>query len=627
MCGIFGALGTIADPALARVSQALAHRGPEDEGRFSDGRCTLLHRRLKIIDLSPGGHQPMLSDDGDVAVVFNGEIYNHHALRTELARLGHQFRTRSDTEAIVRGYQAWGEGVIERLDGMFALAVWDRARGRLLLARDRAGKKPLFFSDGPQPRFASTIGALRASGIAPGLDATRLPMYLSYGFVPAPDTLQLGVHQLPPATVMTLARDQAPQPRRYWSPAFGARPTRDSFALAAANVRTLVTQAVERRLESDVPLGAFLSGGIDSTIVVGLMARMLGRVRTFSIGFAGDARYDETRYARLAAQTFGAEHTEFTLQPSSFELVETLVEHHDGPFGDSSAIPTYVVAQLTRQHVTVALTGDGGDELFCGYLRFLAAEAAERVPSPIRAGLRGLLSGLPAPGSASERALAARAHRFLRAAALPLADRMAAWNTFFEPRAILRRDVADALGAAVDAPLRWQREVFAEARGTTALARVLEHNYRTYLPYDLLVKADRCSMAHALEARAPFLDTALVEYAETLPPSYLRRGRDTKVILKHAFRDLLPRAIATRGKMGFGVPLGAWFRGDLRDYLRDRLAPGARLYDFVDAAVVARMVDEHERGARDHGQKLWALLTLEIWLRALAASGRASAAA
>jgi asparagine synthase (glutamine-hydrolysing) len=628
MCGIFAALADVDRTRLDAVSAALRHRGPEAEGRFGDGTCTLVHRRLRIIDLSPAGAQPMSGDDGNVQVVFNGEIYNHRQLRRELEGRGFVFRSRSDTEAIVRGYEAWGEGVVERLDGMFAFALWDARRRRLLVARDRVGKKPLFYTtyDG-KFACASTISALHAAGLHAELDATQLPMYLSYGFVPAPQTLHLGVMQLPPATRLVVTPGQPARLDTYWRAQFGVTPTRDSFAAAAARVRELTTAAVERRLESDVPLGAFLSGGIDSTIIVGLMARALGpeqRVRTFSIGFKGDPRYDETHYARIAARAFATEHTEFTLEPSSFELVETLVRHHDGPFGDSSAIPTFVVSQLTREHVTVALTGDGGDELFCGYQRFLAAELAERIPAPLRHLLASVGSRLP--GAASERALIARARRFVAAAALPLADRLAAWNTYFDPRQILRPEVLAAL-PTLDAPLAWQRHILDEAHGTGIMARILEHNFRTYLPYDLMVKADRCSMAHALEARAPLLDTALIEYAATLPASYLRRFGETKRVFKQAFADLLPPAIRARGKMGFGVPLGAWFRTDLADYLHDHFGDGAKVWQWLDRARVRRLLDEHQRGTRDHGQKLWALLTLEIWLRQLAGNARAKAAA
>jgi asparagine synthase (glutamine-hydrolysing) len=565
----------------------------------------------------------MANEDGSVRIVFNGEIYNHKLLRRELEGR-FPFRSRSDTEAILRGYEAWGADVVPRLDGMFAIGIWDAKRRHVVLARDRAGKKPLFYTTSGRLRFGSTIGALIASGHAARMRTAALPIYLSYGFVPAPDTFYEGVAQLLPGERILFELDAdgnvlRSRADRYWEPSFGTRPCADDYATAKRRVRSLLDEAVDRRLESDVPLGAFLSGGIDSSIIVGLMSRQLGKVRTFSIGFAGDPRYDETHYARVAAKAFGTEHTEFTLHPSSFELVESLVVHHDGPFGDSSAIPTSVVSKLTREHVTVALTGDGGDELFCGYHRFLAAEAAERIPLSLRQLAARAADHLP---SSSERSLPGRGRRFLRSAALPLADRMARWNSFFpEPGQILRRDLSFDL----EAPLAWQRKMFAMSHGSTTLQRVLEHNFRTYLPEDLLVKADRCSMAHALETRSPFLDTALIEYVQQLPPAYLRRGTFTKRILKESYADLLPLEIQQRGKMGFGLPLGTWFRGDLRGYMRERLGTGARLNEYLDASAVAQVLNEHEAGTADHGQRIWALLTLEIWLRGMSRAASAAA--
>jgi asparagine synthase (glutamine-hydrolysing) len=504
---------------------------------------------------------------------------------------------------------------------MFAFAVWDARARRLLLARDRAGKKPLFYAQtGPTFRFGSSIASLHASGLPVRTNPRVLPSYLALGFVPPPDTFFADVRDLPPATQLLLEGGVATT-RSYWEPSFSGDCS-DDYATARTRVRNLVTNAVERRLESDVPLGAFLSGGIDSTIVVGVMAQRMGSaVRTFSIGFAGDPRYDETSYARIAARRFGTEHTEFRLEPTSFELVEELVRHHDGPFGDSSAIPTYVVSRLTRQHVTVALTGDGGDELFCGYDRFLAAELAEAIPTPLRA-LGARVSSHISPGG-SERSIPGRILRFLRASALPIADRMTRWNAFFaDPAALLRPELAFDSGA----PLTWQRTMFARGRGTSTLSRILEHNFRTYLPFDLLVKADRCSMANSLETRSPFLDTALIEYATTLPPSYLRQGWTTKRILKDAFSDLIPIEISRRGKMGFGVPLGTWFRGELRNYVSELLGTGARCFEFLEPRAVATVLDEHLTGVADHGHRLWALLTLEVWLRSLGARQVACAA-
>ena len=619
MCGIFGALARLPDPTLDRVSRAMAHRGPDADGRYVDDDLSLVHRRLSIIDLTPTGAQPMRSADGDVIVVFNGEIYNHHLLRGELGRLGHTFRGRSDTEAIVEGYRAWGEAVVEKLDGMFAIAIWDRRRKRLLLARDRTGKKPLFYAEAPDGfRFGSTVATLHESGVPRGIDLASLPYLLAYGYVPAPRTLHAGCGSLEPGQLLILDAGKPPVLRTYWTPRFtsdfGGGPA-ESYTQAARAVRQLVTAAIERRLESDVPLGAFLSGGIDSTIVVGVMSRLLGqRCRTFSIDFAQDPRYDETHYARQAAQAFGTDHTEFVLEPTSFDLVEDLVRHHDGPFGDSSAIPTHVVSKLTRQHVTVALTGDGGDELFCGYSRFLAAEASELVPQPLRSLASRLVEHLPSADS--ERSLLGKARRFLGATELPLADRLARWNSFFAaPQQIFNRDTLAALGAEVDLPILWQRTIVDSCRGSSTLSRVLEHNFRTYLPFDLLIKADRASMMSSLETRSPFLDTALIEYVSKLPADYLRRGTDTKRILKFAFADLLPESIQRRGKMGFGVPLGTWFRGDLKGYLESHFAEGARLYRYLDRAAVRQLFDDHQAGRADHGQRLWLLLTLEVWLR------------
>lgn len=626
MCGFFGAIGSLPPGALDGAARALVHRGPDAEGRFVQGELALVHRRLKVIDLSEAAAQPMSNEDASVVLAFNGEIYNHRALRAELESAGHSFRSRSDTEAILRGYERWGLGVVARLDGMFAFALWDAQRRRLVLARDRSGKKPLFWSDsGGVFRFGSSIGSLHAAGLPTQMALDQLPFYLSCGFVPTPATLHAHVQQLSPASYLVWEAGRT-SIHPFWEPRFGHELCADSFDRASERVRALVEAAVARRLESDVPLGAFLSGGVDSTIVVGVMARLLGgRVRTFSIGFAGDTRFDETEYARLAARTFRTDHTEFRLEPSSFDLVETLVRHHDGPFGDSSAIPTYVVSQLTRREVTVALTGDGGDELFCGYERFLAAEAGERIPLPLRragATLAGLL-----PHAPHERSLVGKARRFLSGCALSLPDRIARWRPYFDdPGQILRPDIKASLGAAVEAPRSWQRAIFEQVRNRAPLAQVLEHNFRTYLPDDLLVKADRTSMAHGLELRAPLLDTALIEYAAGVPPAYLRRGTQTKRVLKHAFRDLVPAQILRRGKMGFGVPLGTWFRGGLRDYLVDHLGPGARVDAYLDRPAVSRLLDQHSRGREDHGHRLWVLLTLEVWLRSLARPALARAA-
>ncbi len=618
MCGIFGAVFVKSD-AVVDVDAALesmAYRGPDERGVYRKPGVILGHLRLSILDLTPAARQPMSSDDGGV-VVFNGEIYNHHELRRELLGLGHTFRSRSDTEVIVEGYRAWGDEVVSRLDGMFAIGIWDGARRRLVLARDRAGKKPLFYTrQGSTVRFASEVKAIIASGVAGEIEPESLPSMLSLGYVEAPRSMYRGVFQLEPASLLVAEEGKALASRCYWRAPFAEKPLEVSTAEASQNVRTLLEAAVTRRLEADVPLGAFLSGGIDSTIVVGMMARATGqRVKTFSIGFAGDPRFDETHYARIAARRFGTEHTEFTLEPSAFDLVERLVAAHDGPFGDSSAIPTSVVSGLTRRHVTVALSGDGGDELFCGYTRFLAAEIAERLPVTARQAGASLAQLMPR--GRNERTLVARSRRFLSNASLPLADRMLAWNPYFafQLEEILRPELARAL--SLDAPKRYFGEVFSAANGASALSRILDHNFKTYLPYDLLVKADRASMIHSLEVRSPFLDTALVEYVARLPDSLKRRGTSMKWILKRACRDLLPDEILRRGKMGFGVPLGAWFRGDLKSYLLDRLGPTAEIHEWINRKFVERLLEQHFAGRADFGHRIWLLLTFEIWLRSL----------
>ncbi len=575
MCGIFGAVGDDltsidVEAALARI----AHRGPDGQGIHRTDGVVLGHRRLAVIDLSPAGAQPMVDAETGCALTFNGEIYNHHDLRRELEALGHRFRSRTDSEVILRGHLQWGDAVVERLEGMFAFGLWDPRRRRLLLARDRAGEKPLFYTTNRGPLiFASEIKAILAAGFRGRMDVASLPMLLTYGYVPEAQTAYEGVSRIPPGHLLVFRDGAIEELREYWRPPFAEPPLRGRRAALREELRRSVERAVESRLEADVPLGAFLSGGIDSSILVGVMSRVLGRkVKTFSIGFRGDARFDETEYARIAARAFGTEHVEFELEPASFDLVERLVDMHDGPFGDSSAIPTSVVAMLARQHVTVALSGEGGDELFCGYPRFLAAEATERVPAWLRRAAAA--GGGEAWIAAGDRHPVARARRFAAVASRPLPERLVRWCSIFgfELHEALRPEVMAQVTAG--APLEWAERLVSRSEGASPLGRTLDHTFHSYLPYDLLVKSDRCSMAHSLEVRSPFLDTRLIELAARLPDSTRRRGLATKVLLKEAFSDLLPPEILHRGKMGFGMPLGTWFRGELRSYLEDRFAPG-----------------------------------------------------
>ena len=599
------------------MAQTVRHRGPDGVNAWlsPSGRCALGHTRLSVIDLELGD-QPMANEDGSVQVVFNGEIYNHRALRTELERAGHRFRTESDTEVLAHGYEQWGINVVERLEGMFAFGIWDEQATRLIVARDRAGKKPLFVSRrGDTFVFGSEMKALLAHPrFEAAVDEEAIPLYLSYGYVPGSRTVYKDVRKFPPATVATLDGDGRWREKRYWEATFRPEPIRADVAVA--QVRVLLENAVSRRLESDVPLGAFLSGGLDSTVVVGLMSRMSDQpVRTFSIGFEGQPSFDETRFAREASEAFGTCHTEFRIGPQSIDLVDRLVDHYDEPFGDSSGIPTYIVSKMAREHVTVALTGDGGDELFAGYLRFQGARLAEALPDW---GARfGGIAARAIPHHADFRSPQRRARRFLLAASASPEERLLTWVGY------LGHALEDVLPASIQSPgreivLESLTAAFARAdhSASTSLSRALSVNWDTYLPEDLMVKADRCSMAHALELRSPFLDTELVQYAARLPDRLKVRGRTLKWVLKEAVRDLVPGSIRSRAKMGFGMPLAEWLRGPWRPLLEERiLVSGALISEWVRPELVQSMARDHLSGRADFAHPLWALLTLDAWMR------------
>jgi len=546
--------------------------------------------------------------------VFNGEIYNFRELRDVLRGEGHEFRTTSDTEVLVHGYESWGIGLMARLEGMFALAIWDEARARLVLARDRAGKKPLYLCRSPQGVvFGSEMKAVLAHpDVCDEINREAIPLYLAYGYVPGRPTVHRDISIVTPATVVVQEGDGSWSETQYWAAQF--RSEAIPPAEAVAGVRRRLDAAVLKRLEADVPLGAFLSGGVDSTSIVGIMSSISEEpVRTFSIGFQDQPNYDETEHAREAASLFGTDHTEFKVGPQAVDLVDRLVAHYDEPFGDSSAIPTYIVSQLAREHVTVALTGDGGDELFAGYLRFQGARIAEKIPrwaAHIGVGAARLI-----PHNPDFRSLSRRAQRFLGAAASSQEERWLRWIGF------LGQELDDLLPESVPTPDRAEvlasfSAAFTRASGpgSTSLSRALSVNYETYLPEDLLVKADRCSMAHGLELRSPFLDTALVEYAALLPDKLKIRRGSLKWVLKEAVRGLVPDSILSRGKMGFGIPLSEWFRGPWRGLLEDRLLPvDAQVNEWVRPETVNRMARQHMEGHADFSPQLWALLTLDAW--------------
>jgi len=627
MCGIVGELridgGAVDAGAVSRMTDAIVHRGPDHGAtyRSADMRAALGFRRLSIIDLSEAANQPIPSEDDSIQLVFNGEIYNFRELRAGLVARGHQFRSSGDAEVIAHLFEEKGERAVDELDGMFALGIWNARTAELTLARDRTGKKPLYvYRDDHRVVFASEIKALLLHpGVDTTIDTSALPYYLMYGYVPHPQTFYTRITQVEPGTVVTFAEDGRTRERRYWQLTFPDERRRGpapSFGAAVTRVRELVTAAIERRLLSDVPLGAFLSGGVDSTIVVAMMSRALKEpVRTFSIGFEGDAAFDETALARATATRFHTLHTEFRVRPSAIDLIDTLVYHHDGPFADSSAIPTYLVSRLTREHVTVVLTGDGGDEAFAGYLRFRAALAAERFPRWAGPLAERATRWLPSPGN--ERHPIARIKRFARHMSLPLQDRLAAWMGVFSD------DLVDVLGPAlVDQASTIDRcrhlRGLDGVAGASPLNQLLAANFHSYLHDDLLVKTDRMTMANSLEARAPFLDRALLEYAAQLPDEYKLSGRTTKAVLRAAFADLVPDAVQRAPKRGFGVPLDAWFRTELRDYVRDTLlSPSAKSAAYLSRPKVQALVDAHLSGEENLGHKLWTLLTFERWLALL----------
>ena len=641
MCGIAGIVsdtGGSLESRLRPMIDAQAHRGPDAWGVWSDGRCALGHRRLSIIDLSEAGRQPMSNARGDIRITFNGEIYNFQRLRRELESLGHGFRTRTDTEAIICAYEQWGIDCLARLRGMFAFGIWDRRRRRLFLARDRVGKKPLFYAQfGDHFLFASELQGLLADKRVPReVDPPAIDAYLSYGYVPAPRAAFKGIYKLPPAHYLTLDLKQTgfeKRIERYWALDYGPKLRIDEDE-ACEVLREKMTEAVRLRMVSDVPLGAFLSGGVDSSVVVGLMAQLSGeKVKTFSIGF-NESAYDETAHARRIAERWETDHHEFIVEPDALSILPKLVRHYGEPYADSSAIPTFYVAQMTSRHVTVALNGDGGDESFAGYERYLANHLAERMRSVPGAAVAARALSRVIPDSIDPKSLARRARRFLAVASQPMAERYPRWLKTFQDEAKTRLYGPEFIGLLKghgDVLLSVAAEVMkCGASSSLALCdgatptqlplhpidAAMAVDVASYLPYDLLVKVDVASMANSLEARSPFLDHEAMEFAARLPVEIKFRGGRLKSLLKRAFADLLPPENVNRRKMGFGVPVGQWFRGPLRDLLRDALlSPRSLERGYFRESEVRRLVDEHLERRADHSFQLWNLLMLELWHR------------
>jgi asparagine synthase (glutamine-hydrolysing) len=607
MCGICGiaSTGGAVDPArVVAMSETLVHRGPDSDGSFADGAVALAARRLAIIDLKTGD-QPVANEDGRIQVVQNGELYNYRELRAELERDGHRFATQGDTEVLAHLYEEHGLAFVDRLRGMFAVALWDQREQRLVLARDRYGIKPLYYREhGGELAFASELRALPRGEI----DLDALEAFLAFNSIPAPLTIFREIRKLPPGHILTW-HDGRAELVRYARPA--PVPTgevrNDDEAELVEELRARLRDSVRAHLVSDVPVGVLLSGGIDSGALTALAAQESAEpVRTFSIGFE-ERSFDELADARLVAEQYGTHHEELVLRPDAALLLPTLADAFDEPFADSSALPTYLVSELASRHVKVALSGEGGDELFGGYYTYAADQLALRAGGLARLA-RPLVERLPS--STGKASLDYKAKRFVRAAHLPPLERHHAWKEIFS------RDArADLTGRRSDFdPVDLLRARFAETEGAELLARLQDVDLGIYLVDDLLVKTDRASMAHSLEARVPFLDPMVTNFALALPNRHKVRGLRKKVLLRKAVAPLIPPPLLSRRKRGFSIPAAAWLRGELEPFARDTLAESTlRRQGFLEPATVRRILDDHVSGKEDLSRQLWGLLAFTLW--------------
>jgi asparagine synthase (glutamine-hydrolysing) len=621
MCGIAGqvlAAGRSPDPELiGEMCAAIAHRGPDARGALIRNEAAIAIQRLRVIDPA-GGDQPILNEDHTIGVVLNGEIYNYRELRSELISRGHRFRTHGDTEVIVHLYEELGTDCVRRLRGMFAFAIWDDRRRRLMLARDRVGKKPLLYSarDGGLA-FGSEMSAMLADPTLPReIDPEAIDAYLALGYVPAPRTALKAVAKLPPAHTLLLENGRISL-ERYWRLDYADKPASLTVDEACEQVRASLREATRLRLEADVPLGAFLSGGIDSSAVVATMASLTDApVRTFSIGFDDD-RFDELPHARRIASQFGTRHEEFSVRADAVAVLPRIAQHHGEPFADPSAIPSFYLAEMTRRHVTVALNGDGGDECFGGYTRYVANALAGRldaIPLRLRRAIASLGARLPAHGP--DAGAVNRARRLAETLALTPEARYARYVSWFD-RAARRTLYAPGFAPAEDLGEETIADAWRRASGSTVLDRALEVDATTYLVGDLIAKIDIATMTHGLEARSPFLDHELMQLAASLPADLKVRGTAKKWILRRAMRGVLPDEILDRPKQGFSVPLSRWLRGDLRSWTREVLLDAGTVgRGHFDRDAVEALLERHDRhGGVPEAKRIWALVMLELWHR------------
>ena len=623
MCGVCGFISTgepVERALLQTMNDSLRHRGPDGDGFFVHENVGLAMRRLAIIDVA-GGWQPIFNEDGSVVIVFNGEIYNYQALRDELQKHGHVFKTNGDTETIVHGYEQWGDAVLKKLNGMFAFALWDAARARLLIARDRMGKKPLYWHASARGLlFASEAKAiLAAPWVERRVNLQALHHYLTLQYTPDPLTIFENIFQLPAAHKLILEKNNAPHIERWWQLEFEPKWNLTQQD-AVAQTRAILREAVRLRLISEVPLGAFLSGGIDSSIVVALMAEPgNAAVKTFSIGFE-EAHYSETRYARLVAERYHTEHYEFIFRPTDLmRIVQGVARAADEPFADPAALPLYELARETRKHVTVALCGDGGDETLAGYQRYAydtLLQPYARLPRWVtQRAVPTTLALVPEPAWLPEdKNPITGLKRLGQYSAVSPKASLVRWGSYFshaEKISLYAPAVRASLNDTDTSVLL--ANAFDNAHAADFLDRTLYADHVTYLAGDLLPKTDRMTMAHSVEGRAPLLDANWVEWTARLPKKFKVRGRETKWLLKRAFADKLPPEILARGKQGFSVPVGMWLKHELRDWSRERLVENRALDEYFDPIAVRTLYEEHQQGRINHGKRLWALLMFAVW--------------
>ncbi len=609
--------GAVAERAerLDAMCRVITHRGPDEQGTAVVGRAAMGMRRLSIIDLA-GGQQPVYNADRTKLIVFNGEIYNYRELRRQLEARGHVFRTNSDTETIINAYQEYGKDCVRHLRGMFAFAIWDNSDQSLFIARDRVGKKPLFYSVTPSGEFVfgSELKVLLThGGISREIDRGALDAYLTFGYVPEELCIFAAVKKLEPGHFLTF-RNSEIRTEKYWDLDFSGEQFTDSEGEIAGQLLEKLRDAVAVRLVSEVPLGAFLSGGVDSSAVVGLMSQIMDSpVKTFSIGFNEDS-FDELKYARIAARHFGTDHHEFTVTPDLVSLVEELVWHFDEPFADSSALPTFMVSKMAREHVTVVLSGDGGDELFAGYSRYVTERkrsGLERLPRSIRQNLiRPLSEALPH---------GARGKNYLFNISLDAAARyIDSISHFNGPRKqkLYSGSTRTKMNGSFARGESIFRQIAANSGTDDPVENLLYLDTKTYLPSDILTKVDRMSMAASLETRSPLLDQELIDHVARIPSALKLKGSETKYIFKRAVEGIVPKEILERPKQGFGVPIGDWINSQLKERMTGDLADRRTLErGYFDTRYIKLLLDEHSRGRRDHSHSLWTLWMLELWHR------------